>query len=90
MRACLDEIGLSARFVKILPRATHVFSHLEWHMTGYLFEATAPADGFVSPEALAALPMPTALAAYRREAEALLRGFPKPESPTIHGGSQSC
>ena len=46
-------------------------------MTGFLFEADAPADGFVSAEALAALPMPTALAAYRREAEALLRGFPK-------------
>ncbi len=90
VRACLDEIGLSARFVKILPRATHVFSHLEWHMTGYLFEATAPADGFVSPEALAALPMPTALAAYRREAQALLRGFPEPEFSTIHGGFQSC
>ena len=77
MRACLNELGVSARFVKTLPRATHVFSHLEWHMTGFLFEADAPADGFVSAEALAALPMPTALAAYRREAEAPLRGVPK-------------
>ena len=77
VRACLNELGVSARFVKTLPRATHVFSHLEWHMTGFLFEADAPADGFVSAEALSALPMPTALAAYRREAEALLRDLPK-------------
>ena len=77
VRACLNELGVSARFVKTLPRATHLFTHREWRMTGFLFEADAPADGFVSAEALAALPMPTALAAYRREAEALLRGFPK-------------
>lgn len=78
VRACLDERNVSARFVKMLPRAVHVFSHLEWHMTGFLFEADADADGFVSAETLSALPMPTALSVYRREAEALLRGSIEP------------
>lgn len=80
VRACLDELGISARFIKTLPRAVHVFSHLEWHMTGFLFEADAPTDGFVSAEALAALPLPTALATYRRETEALLREPPETQT----------
>lgn len=72
VRACLHELNISARFVKKLPCAVHVFSHLEWHMTGFLFEADADGDGFVSAEALYALPMPAALSVYRHEAEALL------------------
>lgn len=29
------EIGLTPVFVKELPAAKHIFSHVEWHMTGY-------------------------------------------------------
>ena len=28
-------IGLMPVFVKELPPAKHIFSHIEWHMTGY-------------------------------------------------------
>ena len=28
-------IGLMPVFVKELPSAKHIFSHIEWHMTGY-------------------------------------------------------
>lgn len=29
------QIGLTPVYVKELPKAKHIFSHVEWHMTGY-------------------------------------------------------
>ena len=73
-RACLEEMGVNARFVRTLGEAKHVFTHLEWHMRGYRFQAFGEAEGlsFVSADELSALAMPTALKAYRAEATRIL------------------
>ena len=67
---CLQEEGVDARYVKKLPSAKHVFTHLEWHMTGYLFKTeNAPDDmRFVDGEDMNALTFPSAIRVYREEA----------------------
>jgi len=62
------------RITKPLPDARHVFTHLVWHMRGWVAEC----DGFppeyqpVGPEGLRALPFPSALRTYRQIAEETL------------------
>lgn len=74
VEACLTEMGTRGRFVSRLGTAKHVFTHLEWHMTGYWYELEAGGEEmqFVTARELAELPMPTALKVYRDAALRLL------------------
>ena len=48
--AWLDALGAAAEAVRALPPAKHVFTHLEWRMTGYAAELPAPAGtGLIWP-----------------------------------------
>lgn len=63
----LAEWGIAAVTVEPLPAAKHIFTHVEWHMTGYLVRAEKPVPGFVwaSPEeVLGDYPVPSAYRAY--------------------------
>ena len=65
--ACLEEDGFEISYIETVKNARHIFTHLEWHMTGYVFLCTrAPKNGqFVDYDGLGALAMPTAINAYR-------------------------
>lgn len=67
VRACLEEDGIEAVPVCEIGAHKHIFTHLEWHMTGYVFKAEkAPGTCvFLGKEALERLAMPTALIKYR-------------------------
>ena len=65
LEECLREMDCPARFVRRLPDAQHVFSHVVWRMSGWLFEAARADERFFSREELEALPFPSALAVYR-------------------------
>lgn len=82
--AYLKEIGLSPIRIRKLPPAKHVFTHKEWHMTGYLIrvdELAVKGSGqepegfiFVEPEQTRTeYPIPSAFAAYAERVE-LRRG----------------
>ena len=66
----LSDWGVLADSVDRLPDAKHVFSHVEWHMTGYLVRAKSviPKAGFqmVSKEELAGYALPTAFRTYSK------------------------
>lgn len=50
--------------------AVHVFSHLEWHMTGYRVDCAAMAEGFIWADAAArreAYAVPTAFRYYKKQ-----------------------
>lgn len=47
VRARLAQDGFEVREVLSLRPAKHIFTHIEWHMTGYYVELDAPKDGFV-------------------------------------------
>ncbi|MGI6174206.1 MAG: A/G-specific adenine glycosylase [Christensenellales bacterium] len=62
----LAEIGVKARFEKRLTDAKHIFTHVEWHMTGYLFCATETGNlPFYTKEEAQHLAIPSAFRAYR-------------------------
>ena len=42
----LQAEGISFTKLETLPRAKHVFTHIEWHMTGYAVTLDKPAQGF--------------------------------------------
>ena len=65
--ACLEEDGFEVKYIETSKTAKHIFTHLEWRMTGYVFACTrAPSDGqFVDFDGLCALAMPTAIDVYR-------------------------
>ena len=78
--AYLREIGLLPIRIRKLPPAKHVFTHREWHMTGYLIrvdELAVKGAGreqqgfvFVEPEqTLTNYPIPSAFAAYAERVE---------------------
>ena len=51
-------------------RATHIFTHLEWHMTGWRVRCGAAPDRFIwttAPERAARYPVPTAFRAYKEQ-----------------------
>ncbi len=52
--ALLAEWGLQTGQLLSLRPAKHIFSHVEWHMTGYYADCAAPAEGFAwaAPEQL--------------------------------------
>jgi len=62
-----------ARLTRPLPDAKHVFTHLVWHMRGWLAECDAAPEGFIAvgPAQLDSLPFPSALRVYREIAEGL-------------------
>ncbi len=85
--AYLKKIGLSPIRIRRLPPAKHVFTHKEWHMTGYLVrvdELAAKGSGqelkgfvFVEPgQPRADYPIPSAFAAYADQVE-MRRGVEK-------------
>ena len=78
--AYLRELGLSPLRIRRLPPAKHVFTHKEWHMTGFLVrvdEFAAKGQGqktqgfvFVDPERTrTSYPIPSAFAAYAEQVE---------------------
>lgn len=78
--AYLRKIGLSPIRIRKLPSAKHVFTHKEWHMTGYLIrvdELAVKGEGqelqgfvFVEPEqTMTDYPIPSAFAAYAERVE---------------------
>lgn len=78
--AYLRELGLSPIRIRKLPPARHVFTHKEWHMTGYLIrvdELAARTPGqepqefvFVEPEQTRTnYPIPSAFAVYAERVE---------------------
>lgn len=42
----LQEWGVQPQEVKLMPAAKHIFSHVEWHMTGYWVDLKARPEGF--------------------------------------------
>lgn len=61
--------GLSPENPKPLPKAKHVFSHIEWHMTGYAVPVKEPCAGFVwasRRELLETYTLPSALKVYTK------------------------
>ncbi len=74
---CLAELGVAARGGRRLLSASHVFTHLVWKMEGFLFAADALPEGeslrAVDGAGLSALPMPTAMRAFREKAAKLLQ-----------------
>lgn len=54
LSALLSERGVCFTSVTPIGEATHIFTHLEWHMHGYAVELSAPVEGmlFASPAAL--------------------------------------
>ncbi|MBO4299212.1 MAG: A/G-specific adenine glycosylase [Clostridia bacterium] len=74
---CLAELGVNAAGGRRIGAASHAFTHLLWKMEGFAFSAAALPDGeklrAVDAAGLAALPMPTAMRAFREAAEERLR-----------------
>lgn len=73
--AYLKEIGLHPIFIKQLEASKHIFTHKEWHMTGYVVrvDELMPIEGkaqgflFVEPkETEERYPIPSAFAAYTK------------------------
>lgn len=68
----LREDGFAVREMLSLRPAKHVFSHIEWHMTGYYAELDAAREGltWVTPAALhGEYALPSAFRAFRRVLE---------------------
>ena len=63
----LGETGIRARFVREIGENEHVFTHIVWHMRGYLFEGSG--DGFIPAEKLREIAMPAAYRPYRQYIE---------------------
>lgn len=65
----LRGFGLEICGMEELPKAKHIFSHLEWHMTGYLVQTEKPGGSFVwasRAELLRDYALPSAFCAYRK------------------------
>ncbi len=69
--------GLEPKSWKSRLAARHIFTHVEWHMTGYVLEVSGqgPPD-FVWTDSLADYAVPSAFARYSAEAVKLLGGKP--------------
>ncbi len=66
-RAWAEKQGLSPGKIEPCGQALHVFSHLEWHMTGWHIRCGRAADAFVWAENDAAHALPTAFRAYKKQ-----------------------
>lgn len=69
--AYVKQRGLMPLHIRTLPETKHIFSHVEWHMTGYLIKIAEPetdaADGLIfveTAEAQEKYAVPAAFAAY--------------------------
>ena len=65
--AYLGTLGLSPIAVAPCVDAVHIFTHIEWHMTGYAVECLTPCEGFVwksASEILGEYAIPSAFRAY--------------------------
>ncbi len=67
VQACLEEMGFEVKHICEIGKAKHVFTHLEWHMTGFVFRCVRAPEGsvFEDREGIRNLAMPTAIKAYR-------------------------
>ncbi len=68
-RAFLGEHGLKVAQMRAMQPAKHIFTHVEWHMTGYYVDLAAPPDDpslvLVTPDALRAdYALPSAFRAF--------------------------
>ncbi|MCI9120863.1 MAG: A/G-specific adenine glycosylase [Oscillibacter sp.] len=69
----LETWGLKPRVWKSRLTAKHIFSHVEWHMTGYTLEAAGEGpEDFVWVDALNRHAIPSAFARYNEEARKIL------------------
>ena len=67
--------GLTPKAWKDRRTAKHVFSHVEWHMTGYTLEVSGEGpEGFVWVDTLDDRAIPSAFARYAEEARRELGG----------------
>jgi len=74
--AAVEHLGLTARQWKNKLTARHIFTHVEWHMTGYTLEVTGPGPEdllWVDEQGLAEHAVPSAFARYYEEARANLK-----------------
>ena len=65
----LERLGGGASVEEKLPEAKHIFSHVEWHMSGYLVKAGEEIPGMLFAdrgELKEKYPIPNAFAAYRK------------------------
>ena len=74
--AAVEQFGLRAKNWKNKLSAKHIFTHVEWHMTGYTLEVDG--DGmedflWADSESLVAHAVPSAFARYYREAQQELK-----------------
>lgn len=80
MQKKLRSLGLDAAYKTDLGEARHVFTHRVWNMRLYHFEASEPIllqdFSWVDAEQLRALPLPTAMRAAKKAAEAILNAAP--------------
>ena len=65
------ELGRTVRAIRPAGQTRHVFTHVEWHMTGYLLEVEAPNGDLLwktAGQIAESYPLPTALKTYRKRA----------------------
>lgn len=68
-KSVAEGFALSPIGVTRLPDATHIFTHVEWNMTGYLVECAKESDAFLfaaPEEILRTYPIASAFRAYRQ------------------------
>ena len=74
--AAVEQLYLTARQWKSKLMAKHIFTHVEWHMTGYTLEVTGSGPEallWVDEKELAEYAVPSAFARYYEEACAHLK-----------------
>ena len=74
--AAVERWGLTPKNWKQRQAARHIFTHVEWHMSGYILEVagSGPADFlWVDADGLARHAVPSAFAKYYAAAEKELR-----------------
>ena len=68
--AAAGAMGIAAEHAEALREAVHIFTHVEWHMTGYLIDCPEESPCFVwkTPEEIARdYSLPAAFRAYRKK-----------------------
>ena len=68
----LSARGVPFSAIRPIGEAVHIFTHLEWHMTGYLVTLNAPIEGlaFATKEELSAVyALPSAFRYFKRYIE---------------------
>lgn len=73
----LAEWGVKVRKLEKLPAAKHIFTHVEWRMTGWTGKADEPVSGFAwaaLPELEREITLPSAFKAYFPEMEKRMKG----------------